>query len=256
MSTSGEFERLLEIMDRIRKECPWDKEQTHQSLRQYLIEEAYEVVESIDNEDWSHLRKELGDVLLQIVFHAKISEERDIFNINDVIFMLNEKLVRRHPHVFGDVMAEDPETVKKNWEAIKKDEEGKASYLDGVPKEMPALLRAQNLQRKAAAIGFDWDNIEQIWPKLEEETDEIHQAIDENDRKNIEEELGDILFSWVNLARHLSLNAEDALRISAEKFERRFRQIEKIAEAEEKDLKNMNLESLDVLWNRVKAEGH
>lgn len=256
MATSGEFERLLEIMDRIRKECPWDKEQTHQSLRQYLIEEAYEVVESIDNEDWSHLRKELGDVLLQIVFHAKISEERNIFNINDVIFMLNEKLVRRHPHVFGDVTAEDPETVKKNWEAIKKDEEGKVSYLDGVPKEMPALLRAQNLQRKAAAIGFDWDNIEQIWPKLEEETDEIHQAIDENDRKNIEEELGDILFSWVNLARHLSLNAEDALRISAEKFERRFRHLEKIADAEEKDLKKMDLESLDVLWNRVKAEGH
>ena len=253
MTACQEFERLLEIMSRIRKECPWDKKQTHRSLRQYLIEEAYETVESIDKEDWPHLRKELGDVLLQIVFHAKISEENNIFDIHDVILMLNEKLVRRHPHVFGDVSADTPEKVKKNWEAIKVEEEGKKSYLDGVPKGMPALLRAQNLQRKAAAIGFDWENIDQIWPKLEEEAKEISEAIKSGIEKEIEAEMGDILFSWVNLARHLNINAEDALRISSDKFERRFKQIEEMAKNDDIDLKDLDLASLDKLWEKVKS---
>jgi len=254
MESVQTFAKLIEIMNRIRKECPWDNEQTHDSLRQYFIEETYEAIEALDQKDWGHLKKELGDVLWQIIFHSIIAEENRIFNLNDVICELNDKMINRHPHVFGDTSVNSAADVEQNWETIKKRDEGKKSYLDGVPKSLPALLRAQNLQRKAAAVGFDWPEIEPVWEKLREEETEFKSALLGGDKNEIEAELGDILFTWVNITRHLKINAEDALRSANRKFENRFKALEKKIKTENEEISNLNIEKLDHYWKKVKLE--
>ncbi len=241
-------------MYRLRQECPWDREQTHESLKRYFIEETYEALEALDNKEWEHFKTELGDVLLHIVFHAIIAEESELFNIFDVINSLNNKMIRRHPHVFGKVKAESMEEVEENWEAIKLSEEGKKSYLDGIPHSLPALSRAQNLQRKAAAVGFDWPDTRGIREKLREEEEEFSRAVESGEKAAMEEELGDVLFTWVNLARHLDLSAEDALRKANRKFEKRFKSLEKEIRKQKKEIRKMSLSELDRIWDKIKEE--
>jgi tetrapyrrole methylase family protein/MazG family protein len=253
MDTGQEFTRLLEIMKRLRAECPWDREQTHSSLRQYLIEETYEVIDHIDNDEIEELQYELGDVLLQIVFHSELASEKGRFTIADVIRHINAKLIRRHPHVFTEDKVESSVAVKKNWEAIKRRERGRGSALSGVPHSAPALLQAENLQRKAAAAGFDWPDTSGIWEKIAEELDELRRAIAAADTHDIESEFGDVLFSLVNLGRHLSINSENSLRQSSAKFRHRFQQMEAIAATSGQQLAAMSLPEMESLWQRVKA---
>ncbi len=244
-----EFERLVNIMARLRKECPWDRKQTPQTLRQYILEEAYEVVETIDAENWDELRKELGDLLLQIVFQAEIAAENDRFVLADSIHHINEKLIRRHPHVFGDTSVKDAGEVADNWEQIKVKSENRKSVLEGVPRLLPALLRAQRLQDKAAHSGFDWENISGVLDKIREEIAEVEQA---KDAKEAEAELGDLLFSLVNLCRFKEINAEDALRGTTDKFVGRFQYIEAELSKKGKRVNDVSAEELDRLWEAAK----
>lgn len=249
------FQQLVDIMAKLRSKegCPWDKEQTHESLKPYLLEETYEVLESLDNEDNDGLEEELGDLLLQIVFHAQIAQEQGRFNILDVIDGINAKLVRRHPHVFGQMEINSSEEQRIHWEKLKK-KEGKESVLEGVPKAMPALLRARRIQQKATTVGFDWDNIDQVWEKVEEETKELDEAIAYSSPTHIKEEFGDLLFALVNLSRFLKIDPEDALRQAVIKFETRFRRVEKTFESLKKDIREASLEEMDAVWNRIKHE--
>lgn len=251
------FQRLVEIMATLRAPggCPWDREQTRESLKPFLIEEAYEVLEALDQGDRQRLLEELGDLLLQVVFHAQVASEQGEFTITDVLQAISEKLVRRHPHVFGETKAESAEEVLHTWERLKQEERGgveKASALDGVPTTLPALLRAQRLQDKAARVGFDWGETAAVIQKVEEELTELKAAMGRGVEAT-EEELGDLLFSVVNLARFLHLNAEEALRKCIEKFISRFRHIEAVAAQRGKSLEESSLEELDLLWQEAKA---
>jgi len=249
----SEFEKLLDIMGTLRgpKGCPWDKEQTHRSLRPFLLEEAYEVLETLDSGNPEDLQNELGDLLLQIVFHAQMAKEENRFTIDDVLRTLNEKLIRRHPHVFADATLHSATEQTVHWEKLKKNE-GKASVLDGVPNTLPALLRAHRLQQKAATVGFDWQRTDQVWEKVREEFRELEEACGQGHPGRIEEELGDLLFALVNLGRFLNVNPEDALRGSIEKFVRRFQQIERELEARGRTPEQSTLDEMDAIWNTLR----
>lgn len=257
-NTGKQFEELVEVMHRLRGEggCPWDREQTRESLKPFLIEEAYEVLEALDEGDVERYKEELGDLLLQAVFHAQIARERGEFTIEDVLRTLVEKLVRRHPHVFGEAKASSAREVLHNWELMKRDErrekEGKASALEGVPKELPALLRAQRLQDKAARVGFDWKHIEEVWGKVEEELGELGEAIQRRPER-VEAEFGDLLFALVNLSRFLGVNAEEALQKSTARFIARFRYIEEEMARRGKALEKASLEEMEAFWEEAKA---
>jgi len=251
------FHGLVEIMKRLRGPggCPWDKEQSKESLKPYVIEEAYEVVEAIDDGDISEIREELGDLLLQVVFLAQLAEEAGEFNINDVIAAISEKLVRRHPHVFGGEASETAEEVLKSWASIKVDEKkekGKRSVLDGVPFHMPALLRAHRITEKAARVGFDWNNIDEVFKKLEEELGEFEEAIESKDVGKVEAELGDVIFALVNISRFLEVNPEEALKKTVRKFINRFNYIEEGLERAKKDIRETGLEEMERLWQEAK----
>lgn len=254
------FDELVVIMRRLLAPggCPWDREQTHQSLKPYLIEEAYEVLDAIDSGSDEHLQEELGDVLLQVVFHAAIAERDERFTIDDVVRGISEKMVRRHPHIFGNVSAENSEQVLKNWEEIKRKEKREkregGSVLDGLPRSLPALIRARRIQEKVSRVGFDWSRAEEVLMKVEEELGELKEASQRNDRAAIEEELGDLLFSVANLARFVSLCPEDALRKTIDKFQRRFQYIESELPKRGKKLGEASLEEMDELWEEVKRE--
>lgn len=253
MEASQNFEDLVNIVKILRKECPWDRKQTHDSIKDNLIEEAYEAVEAVDNRDFEELKKELGDLLLHVVFHSRMATETNSFNIEDVIYSIQEKLIRRHPHVFGDADADDERKVAENWEAIKK-KEGKKSVLDGIPNHLPALIKAQRMQEKAANIGFDWPEWKQVWDKLEEEMQEFKDTLDQNDSGKTEEEFGDLLFSLVNAGRFFNLNAEDCLRRTNRKFQKRFQYIEKEIEKTERSLSEVSLEEMDYFWEEAKTK--
>ena len=247
------FQQLVEIMTRLRGPdgCPWDKEQTHESLKPFLLEEAYEVLDALDRKDDEDLAEELGDLLLQVVFHAQLAQERDRFAILDVLTTINQKLVRRHPHVFGQTEIHTAEEQRVHWERLKK-REGKRSVLDGVPKTLPALLRAHRIQQKASTVGFDWEELDQVWGKVKEEIAELDEAVGTKQQAEITEEFGDLLFSLVNLSRFIKVDPEDALRKAVDKFSRRFRQVEQTLQAEGKELRDATLEEMDAVWNRIK----
>jgi tetrapyrrole methylase family protein/MazG family protein len=252
----NELYRLVDVMKRLRSPggCPWDREQTHESLKPYLLEEAYEVLSAIDMHDDEELKEELGDLLLQIVFHAQLADEENRFSIDDVAESIVKKLIRRHPHVFSEVKVNGSEEVLQNWEKIKKDE-GKKSALDGVPPTLPALLKARRVQEKAKRVGFDWDNAEGAFEKVVEEVNELKKAIVEGKKGTVEEELGDVLFSIVNVSRFLDVDAEDALRKTIHKFMVRFQYIEKKIEKHgKKPLEHHSLGELDHLWEKAKHE--
>jgi tetrapyrrole methylase family protein/MazG family protein len=247
-----EFKRLTEIVKRLRKECPWDRAQTHESLRQSFIEETYEAIEAIDHKNWHELRNELGDVLLHVALQSAIGEEEHEFLLEEVIRHINEKLIRRHPNVFGEKASLDLPTQKRNWEKIKLSE-GRHSVVEGVPKEMPALLRALRLQEKASKVGFDWSNSVEVWQKVTEELRELQGAVSGGTKEEIEEEFGDLLFSLVNYSRFLHVNPEHSLRETSNKFVRRFNYIERRLEEEGKDIYESTLAELDALWNESKG---
>ena len=245
------FERLLNIMDDLRAKCPWDKKQTMQSLRQLTIEETYELGDAILNEDLQEVKKELGDLLLHIVFYAKIGSETNAFDIADVANSVCDKLIERHPHIYGDVKVENEEDVKRNWEKIKL-KEGNKSVLGGVPKSLPALVKATRIQDKAAGVGFDWNHIDQVFAKVKEEIEELHAEVKAQDSSHIEEEFGDVLFSLINYARFLKVNPEDALERTNKKFIQRFQYLEQKASEEGKALKDMTLNEMEAYWQEAK----
>jgi tetrapyrrole methylase family protein/MazG family protein len=249
------FKKLIDIMAKLRSAdgCAWDKVQTHETLKPYLIEESYEVIEAIDEKDPAKLKEELGDVLMQVVFHSQVAKDNGEFDINDVIEKISSKMIFRHPHVFGDAKFDTPDEVKKQWHDRKK-EEGKFrdSALEGVPKELPSLLRAHRLQSRAAKVGFNWDKVEDVFDKLDEELQEFREAVAGRDIREIEGEIGDIIFCLVNISRFVGVNAEEALRKSTSKFVSRFTHIEmKAAEAGRK-LEDMTLAEMDELWDEAK----
>ncbi len=251
---SHTYEEFVDIVRRLRRECPWDKEQTHGSIRQHLIEEAYEVVDAIDSGDLEELKKELGDLFLHVVFHSIIAEESNEFTLEEMINHISDKLIRRHPHVFGNTMVNGQEDVKRNWERIKL-EEGRTSAIDGIPTALPALVRALRLQERASKVGFDWEKKEECWEKVEEEIKEFKTAsINNDDSAAAEEELGDLLFSIVNYARFLKINPEDALRKTNEKFIRRFQIIEEKLKEQGKDIDNTSLEEMNRIWEDSKGK--
>ena len=251
---SDAFNKFVEITKRLRKDCPWDREQTHRSIRHSLIEEAYEVVDAIDLDAHDELRKELGDLLLHVVFHANIAEEKGEFTLEEVIDGITEKLIFRHPHIFGDAKVETAEHVKRNWEKLKL-EEGRTSLMDGVPNELPALLRAHRLQEKASKVGFDWEKKEDVWKKVEEELREFQQATGRGAPGEIEEEFGDLLFGLVNYARTIGIDAENALRGTIRKFVRRFQYIERRLGERGRDIRSSTLAEMDELWEEAKGSG-
>ena len=250
----SEFARLVQIMERLRREdgCPWDREQTYKSLRQYLLEETYEVLELIDAGNYDELKNELGDLLLQVIFQSQIAGEEGRFTIFDVLKKINEKLIHRHSNVFGNVVVRNAEEQTVNWEKMKKKEDKDRSVIDGVPKQLSALLRAYRMQSKAATVGFDWENVHQVWEKVEEEINELKQSIDDNSPQEIEMEFGDLLFAMVNLSRFINVNPEDALRMAIEKFSARFHQMEKEVADSNKSLHDMKLEQMDEIWEEIK----
>ena len=251
--SDAKFNELVEIVKRLRKECPWDREQTNDSIKAATIEEAYEVVETIDKKDYNELKKELGDLLLHVVFHTIIAEESDHFNIDDVIDAIREKLIRRHPHVFGDVTVSNAEEVKKNWEEIKMSE-GRESILDGVPELLPALQRAHRLQEKVSKVGFDWEKKEDVWKKVIEEIEEMHASEKEGNYDRLESEIGDVLFAMVNYARFLGVNPENALRRTNTKFINRFGYVEEKVTATGKKLSESTLKEMDKYWEESKKD--
>lgn len=252
VSTTAEaFDRLVKIMDELREKCPWDKKQTIHTLRQMTLEETYELTEAITENDWKAIKEELGDLLLHLVFYAKIGTEGGKLTLTEVINGISDKLVARHPHIYGDVQVKNEEDVKRNWEKLKL-KEGKTSVLSGVPKALPALIKAMRLQEKAKQVGFEWENKEQVWQKVEEEIGEMNEAIALKDEKKIEEEMGDVFFSLVNFARYLRVDAENALEVTNKKFQHRFVQMEQKAMEKGRDLQNMSLEEMDAIWNEVK----
>ncbi|MCF8296925.1 MAG: nucleoside triphosphate pyrophosphohydrolase [Saprospiraceae bacterium] len=248
------FRRLLEIMDKLRANCPWDKKQTLDSLRYLTIEETYELSEAILDKDMDGIKNELGDLMLHLVFYSKIGEEKKSFDIADVLNGINEKLVNRHPHIFGDVKVQSAEEVADNWEKIKIDKEGKKSVLQGVPKSLPPLVKAYRMQEKARGVGFDWDNNTQVWDKVIEELNELKYEVEKkSEQSKIENEFGDLLFALVNYSRFINVNPEDALERTNRKFIKRFQYLEEQSKAEGKSLRDMTLEEMDVYWNKAKT---
>lgn len=254
MKPSNNFEDFVQLVSTLRRECPWDRKQTHHTIKDNLIEEAYEAVEAIDQNDFEEFKKELGDLLLHVVFHSRMAAEGSNFTIGDVIYGISEKLIRRHPHVFENTDALNDTDVAANWETIKL-KEGKKSILDGLPTQMPALIRAQRMQEKAGNVGFDWSEWKLAWEKLNEEMDEWRNAIDKQNPSDIYEEFGDVLFSLVNVGRLLNLNAEDSLRQANRKFENRFRYIEDKLHEQQTKITDSTLEEMDLLWEEAKKAG-
>jgi tetrapyrrole methylase family protein/MazG family protein len=254
--SNSEFEKLVKIMSALRGEngCPWDKEQTRESLKPFLVEETYEVLEAIDEGKPEKIKEELGDLLFQIIFHCQLASERKEFDINEVIRKISEKMIGRHPHVFGEAQYETAEEVLKQWEERKR-EEGKSreSILEGVPREMPSLLRAHRIQSRASRVGFDWTRVEDVLKKLDEELAEFRNALEKNDQEEIEDELGDVFFVLVNISRFVGVNPEDALRKTISKFISRFRYVEMKAAGSGKGLSEMSLEEMDALWDEAKG---
>lgn len=257
MKDTTKFDRLVEIIDTLRSPegCPWDREQTHESIKQYLIEEAFEVIEAVEDDSDEDICEELGDVLLHVIFHAQIASERGAFDINDVIDGISEKIIGRHPHVFAEGDAKTSEEVLREWEQIKlrekKAKKGKSSLLDGLPMSMPALLVAQRMQEKASRIGFDWPDAKAVWEKVREEFEELDEVIEEGDSARIQEEFGDFLFALTNMARFLDFSSEMVLREAIAKFKRRFAHVE--TRAKETSPKPLPLETLDTFWDEAKA---
>ncbi|HVT87025.1 MAG TPA: nucleoside triphosphate pyrophosphohydrolase [Chitinophagaceae bacterium] len=250
---SDAFLRLVSIMDDLREKCPWDKKQTIQSLRQLTIEETYELADSITEENWNGIKEELGDLLLHIVFYAKICNEQNRFTLDEAINGICDKLIARHPHVYGDVKVSNDEDVKKNWENLKL-KEGKKSVLGGVPQSLPSLVKAMRLQEKAKQVGFEWENKDQVWEKVEEEMNELKSAVASGNRSDAEEELGDVIFSLINYARFLQLDADHALERTNKKFIRRFTEMEQQALQQGKNLDGMTLQEMDAIWNSIKQQ--
>ena len=245
------FERLLNIMDELREQCPWDKKQTLQTLRHLTIEETYELGDAILDNDLNEVKKELGDLLLHIVFYAKIGSETNDFDIVDVCNEICEKLIHRHPHIYGDVKVENEEEVKQNWEKLKL-KEGKKSVLEGVPRSLPALVKASRIQDKVKGVGFDWEEPHQVWDKVQEELQELQDEVKTGNQDKIEDEFGDVLFSMINYARFLNVNPEDALERTNKKFIKRFQYLESKANELGKPLMDMTLTEMDVFWNEAK----
>lgn len=253
MHYAQSIERLRHIMDELRSKCPWDKKQTIHTLRQQTLEEVYELAGAITNEDWKGIKEELGDMLLHIVFYAKIGAEQQQFSLDDVIEGVCNKLVSRHPHIYSTLQLEDEQQVKQNWEKLKL-KEGKKSVLEGIPNGMPAMIKALRLQEKTKQVGFEWDTTEQVRDKVNEEIDELYEAVATNDPDKIEDEFGDVLFALVNYARFIKVDPENALERTNNKFMRRFQAIEALATARGRHLHDMSLTEMDELWNEVKAE--
>jgi len=252
-SLGNAFLRLVEIMDELREQCPWDRKQTVESLRSLTIEELYELADAITEKDWKGIREELGDLLLHILFYSRIGKEQEQFTLQQVIEGISEKLISRHPHIYGDVVVRNEEDVKQNWEKLKL-KEGKKSVLGGVPAALPAVVKATRLQEKARQVGFEWDNKEQVWDKVKEEMDELKAVVKSHNQDEIENELGDVLFSLINYARFLRVDAESALEKTNKKFIRRFTEMERRAIENGKELSEMSLEEMDAIWNSIKKE--
>ncbi|TXE09507.1 nucleoside triphosphate pyrophosphohydrolase [Gelidibacter salicanalis] len=246
------FDRLLTIMDELREQCPWDKKQTMETLRHLTIEEVYELGDAILDKDLDEVKKELGDVLLHIVFYARIASEHKAFDIADVCVSICDKLVERHPHIYGDVKVENEEDVKRNWEQIKLKEKGKTSVLQGVPKSLPAMVKANRIQDKVAGVGFDWEHPEQVYEKVEEELAELKVEVAKGDADKMESELGDVLFSIINYARFLKINPENALERTNKKFIKRFQYLEVKSREINVPLSEMTLDEMDVFWEEAK----
>jgi len=251
--TADEFLRLVRIMDELREKCPWDRKQTVETLRHMTIEETYELADAITDKNWQGIKEELGDLLLHIVFYSKIGDEQKQFTLDDVINGIAEKLIIRHPHIYGNVEVKDEEDVKKNWENLKL-KEGKTSVLSGVPVSLPATVKAIRLQEKARQVGFEWHNKEEVWQKVREEMNELHEAIEKKEKDKIEEEFGDLVFSLINYARFLHIDAENALERTNKKFTSRFRKMEEEALMQSKKLDEMTLEEMDAIWNTIKHQ--
>lgn len=253
------FARLQNILDELREQCPWDKKQTIHSLRQLTIEECFELTDAINTDDWNGIREELGDLLLHILFYAKIANEQGRFDILDVINQVSEKLIFRHPHIYGDVVVKDEEDVKRNWENLKL-KEGKTSILSGVPRSLPPMVQAMRLQEKAKQVGFEWERKEQVWEKVKEEMLEVEEAVAhvdgnssaEADKVRVEEEIGDLFFSIVNYARFMGIDPDQALARTNKKFMNRFQEMEKIVQQQGKQMTDLNLAEMDLIWDQVK----
>lgn len=251
--TGDAFTRLVDIMNDLREKCPWDKKQTIQTLRQMTIEETYELADAITENNWVGIKEELGDLLLHIVFYAKIGSEQNQFELDEAINGICEKLIARHPHVYSDLKVSDADEVKRNWEKLKL-KEGKKSVIGGVPKSLPSTVKAMRLQEKAKQVGFEWDTREQVWEKVEEEICELKAAISGNNKEKTEEEFGDVIFSLINYARFLQIDAENALEMTNKKFIHRFTQMEEKAMQKGKDLQSMSLQEMDAIWNEIKQQ--
>ena len=247
------FGRLVSIMDDLREKCPWDKKQTIDSLRQLTIEELYELTDAITEMNWKGIKEELGDILLHILFYSKIGNEQNQFSLEEVITGISDKLVARHPHIYGDVKVQNESDVERNWEKLKL-KEGKKSVLSGVPASLPATVKAMRLQEKARQVGFEWERREDVWEKVEEEMEELKEAVNEQDEQKMEDEFGDVIFSMINYARFLRIDAENALERTNKKFISRFTQMEDIAKKAGKDLHHMTLAEMDALWNEIKHQ--
>ena len=245
------FERLLDIMDELREQCPWDRKQTFESLRHLTIEETYELGDAILDNDLQEIKKELGDLLLHIVFYAKIGSEQNTFDIGDVANEICDKLINRHPHIYGDTKVDGADQVIKNWESIKL-KEGRNSVLEGVPKSLPALVKAFRIQEKAAGVGFEWDNAEDVLDKVKEEITEFNHEVEDQNHDKMEDEFGDVLFSLINYARYLKINPESALERTNKKFIKRFKYIEESAKNEGKVINELTLDQMEFFWNKVK----
>ena len=250
---SNSFLGLVKIMDELREQCPWDKKQTIDTLRPLTIEETYELADAVTDHDWKGIKEELGDILLHLLFYAKIGSEQNQFTLQEVIEGISAKLVHRHPHIYGDIKVADEEDVKRNWEKLKL-KEGKKSVLSGVPPSLPAIVKATRIQEKAKQVGFEWDKKEDVWKKVEEEMGELQEAVAGGKQTEIEDEFGDVLFSLANYARFLHIDAEGSLEKTNKKFIRRFQEMESVAISSGKALSSMTLEEMDAIWNQVKIQ--
>lgn len=248
------FRHLLEIMDELREKCPWDREQTFDSLRNLTVEETFELSDAIFQKDYKDMCKELGDLMLHIVFYSKIASEQQLFDVKDVLKQLCDKLIRRHPHIYGEMKADSANEVHENWEKIKLQTEGNRSVLGGIPSGMPALTKAYRIQDKVSGVGFDWDNKEDVWDKVQEELGELKEEVDAGNQARMEEEFGDVLFSLINYARFLHVHPEDALEKTNRKFMRRFQLLEQMVKADNRQLTDMTLAEMDLYWEKAKEK--